>query len=117
VSFISTASAQSVATSAAPQAPGFDPLSFVPIALMIVVFYFLIIRPQQKKQKTVQDMLSAIKKGDRVLTSGGILGVVTNVASDQEVDVEIATGVTIKLVRSGIVDVLAKSAPVSKKAK
>lgn len=117
MSFISTASAQSIATTAAPQAPGFDPLSLVPIALMIVVFYFLIIRPQQKKQKVVQDMLSAIKKGDRVLTSGGILGVVTNIANDQEVDIEIATGVTIKLVRSGIVDVLAKPQPVSKKTK
>jgi preprotein translocase subunit YajC len=74
--------------------------SFLPIILIFVVFYFLLIRPQQKKQKQHRDMLSAIRRGDRVVTGG-----------DHEVQVEIAQGVRVKVQRALIASVLAKTQP------
>ena len=64
-------------------APQVNPLvQFMPIILMFVIFYFLLIRPQQKKQKDLQAMIAGIKKGDKVVTSGGILGVVSSIQDD-----------------------------------
>lgn len=107
--FISTAYATSATAAPAAVSQGFDPLSLAPILMMGVLFYFLIMRPEQKKRKAAQEMISAVKRGDRVLTSGGILGVVTNVVSEQELEVEIATGVSIKIVRHAVVDVVTKT--------
>jgi len=75
--------------------------SFVPLILIFVVFYFLLIRPQQKKAKEHQNFLSNLKKGERVITSGGIYGRITGL-TDNVVTLEIADGVTIKVLRSAI---------------
>lgn len=108
--FITPAYAQ-----AAGGAGGFGGLggleSLLPLVLIFVVFYFLLIRPQQKKQKQHREMLGALRRGDRVVTAGGIIGQVIRVVNDGEVVVEIADGVRIRQVRSMITDVLAKTEP------
>ena len=75
--------------------------AFVPLILMFVIFYFLLIRPQQKKAKEHLEMVSALKKGDKVVTSCGIHGVVTKV-EDNDVQLEIAENVRIKIIRANI---------------
>ncbi len=75
--------------------------SFVPLILMFVIFYFLLIRPQQKKAKEHQAMLGELKKGDKVVTSGGIHGTITKV-DDTDVTMEVADKVRIKVTRSNI---------------
>jgi preprotein translocase subunit YajC len=78
--------------------------SFVPLILMFVIFYFLLIRPQQKKAKQHKAMLNAIKKGDKVISSGGLHGVVTGI-TDDVVTMEIAPKVRVKVSRSSIAGV------------
>jgi preprotein translocase subunit YajC len=77
------------------------------------VFYFLLIRPQQKKMKQHKEMLGQLRRGDRVVTSGGILGTVNKLISDTEVSVEIAEGVRVRVLRSTISDILSKTEPVA----
>jgi preprotein translocase subunit YajC len=97
---------------AAGGAPGgFDLFSLLPLVLIFVVFWFLLIRPQQKKMKQHREMISAVRRGDRVLTGGGIIGTVTKVLNDTEVQVEIAEGVRVKVARATISEVLAKTEP------
>ncbi len=86
--------------------------SFLPLVLIFVVFYFLLIRPQQKRQKEHREMINALRRGDRVVTAGGIIGTVAKVVSDTEVSVEIAEGVRVRVVRSSITEVPSKTAPV-----
>lgn len=86
-------------------------VSLLPIFLVVVVFYFLLYRPQQKKQKDHQAMLGALRRGDRVVTGGGIVGVVSKVVGPEEVEVDIASGVRVRVVRSTITSVLAKPEP------
>src|SRR6476659_11190777 len=86
-------------------------VQFLPLVLIFVVFYFLLIRPQQKKQKDQRAMLDALRRGDRVVTGGGILGTVSKVVSPGEVEVDIASGVRVKVLRSTITSVLAKPDP------
>jgi preprotein translocase subunit YajC len=86
-------------------------VQFLPLVLIFVVFYFLLIRPQQKKQKDQRTMLEALRRGDRVVTGGGILGTVSKVVSPEEVEVDIASGVRVRIVRSTITSVLAKPDP------
>ena len=95
---------------AAGQGGGFS--AFVPLILMFVIFYFLLIRPQQKKQKQHREMINNVKKGDRIVTGGGIHGRVTGV-SDTTLTVEIAEKVRIKLNRGNISAVIQASAPAS----
>jgi len=83
--------------------------SFVPLILMFVIFYFLLIRPQQKKAKEHREMIGSLKKGDRIITSGGIHGRITAV-SEATMTVEIADKVRIKVAR-GNVSALVKSSP------
>ncbi len=83
----------------------------LPIILIFVVFYFLLIRPQQKKAKAHRELVAALKRGDKVVTAGGIMGVVARVSNEHEVLVEIAEGVRVRMVRSQITDVLSKPAP------
>ncbi|RAK62047.1 preprotein translocase subunit YajC [Phenylobacterium kunshanense] len=78
--------------------------------LLIVLFYFLMIRPQQKRMKQHQSMLAALKRGDQVVLSSGMIGKVVRV-EDSEVGLEIATGVTVKVVKAMISDVRAKGEP------
>ena len=86
---------------------------FLPLVLIFVVFYFLLIRPQQKKMKQHKEMLGQLRRGDRVVTSGGIIGTVNKLVSDTEVSVEIAEGVRVRVVRSTIGEVLSKTEPVA----
>jgi preprotein translocase subunit YajC len=86
---------------------GFDLISLMPLLLIFVVFYFLLIRPQQKKMKQHRELISALKRGDRVLTAGGIIGSVVKV-EDDELLVEIAKDVRVRVARSTISDVLNK---------
>ncbi|MFT5438204.1 MAG: preprotein translocase subunit YajC [Alphaproteobacteria bacterium] len=83
--------------------------SLLPLVLIFVVFYFLLIRPQQKKQKEHKAMLEALHRGDRIVTSGGIIGTITKVHSDTELIVEIAEGVKVRVARGMIADVLSKT--------
>lgn len=85
---------------------------FVPLILLFIIFWFLIFRPQQKRAKDHRDMVAAVKRGDTVVTSGGIVGKVTRV-EDAEVDVEIAKGVVVKVVKATLSDVRGLRAPVA----
>lgn len=86
--------------------------SIIPLILIFGIMYFLLIRPQQKKMKEHQAMVAALRRGDRVITQGGIKGKVTKVKEgENEVDVEIASGVTIKVVQSTIATVENKTEP------
>lgn len=84
--------------------------SFVPLILVFAIMYFLMIRPQQKKMKEHRAMVEALKKGDEVVTQGGIIGKVVSV-KDGEVEVEIASGVKVRVVRSSIANVVSRTAP------
>ncbi|MEI7608819.1 MAG: preprotein translocase subunit YajC [Rhodospirillaceae bacterium] len=107
--FVSTAYAQAAGGAAA--APAVDLMSFLPLILIFVVFYFLLIKPQQKKLKEHKSMVDGLRRGDRIVTAGGLIGVVTRVTGDDEVTVEIAEGVRVRVVRSTITTVLAKTEP------
>lgn len=105
--FVSPAYAQAAGAADA----GFGLMQLLPLVLIFVVFYFLLIRPQQKKMKQHKEMLGALRRGDRIVTTGGIIGTITKVASDTELVVEIAEGVRVRLVRGMISEVLAKTEP------
>jgi len=109
--FISPAFAQ--AASGGPQ----DSLTtfVLPMALIFVVFYFFMIRPQTQKQKQMKTMLEALRRGDRIVTGGGIIGTIAKVDSDQEVTVEIAENIRVRVLRNTIVSVLTKPEPVAAK--
>ncbi len=86
--------------------------SIVPLILIFGIMYFLLIRPQQKKLKQHQMMVEALRRGDNVITQGGIMGKVTKVKDgNNEVEVEIATGVSVRVVRSSIATVVNKTEP------
>ncbi|MBX5241844.1 preprotein translocase subunit YajC [Rhizobium sp. NLR22b] len=90
--------------------PGFEMIIlFVPL---MVVWYFLLIRPQRAQAKKREETLKAIRRGDQIVTGGGLVGKVTKVVDDKEVEVEIAEGVRVRIVRSGISDVRVKGEPV-----
>jgi preprotein translocase subunit YajC len=102
-----------ILTQAAASASGSGTTAFfvqvAPLLLIFVIFYFLLIRPQQKKMRDHADKVGAAKRGDTVVTGGGLIGKVTKV-SDDEVEVEIATGVKVRAVKSTLSDVLTPSA-------
>ena len=101
--FISNAYAQAAAPAAAP-----NPLmSFLPLIILFGIFYFMLIRPQMKRAKEQRSMISALAKGDAVLTNGGLLGRIDDIA-DQFVTLEIAPNVTVKLQKQAISAVLPK---------
>lgn len=88
-------------------------LQFVPFVLIFVIMWFLIIRPQQRRAKQHQEMLKNVRRGDTVVTSGGIVGKVVKVTDDgADIDVEIADGVRVRVVRSMLADVRTKGEPV-----
>ncbi|MBW2604092.1 MAG: preprotein translocase subunit YajC [Deltaproteobacteria bacterium] len=84
--------------------------SLIPIILMFVIFYFLLIRPQQKKAKEHRQMISQVRKGDRIVSSGGLHGRVTAV-SDETLTVEIADKVRVKIARGNVSQVMQSSSP------
>lgn len=91
---------------------GFDIMSFLPIILIFGVFYFLILRPQQQKARKHQQTLAALRRGDKVVTSGGIIGTISKIVSDQEIQLEIDENVKVRVVRAMITEVLSKTTPV-----
>jgi preprotein translocase subunit YajC len=101
--FISSAFAQSNGA-AAPGGASFI-VQLLPLVLIFAVFYFLLIRPQQKKMKEQRALIDAVKKGDQVITAGGMVGKVVRV-DEGYVDVEIAQGVKVKVVKSTLSDVV-----------
>ena len=88
--------------------------SFFPLILIFLIMYFLLIRPQKKKMKELKAMIDALRRGDQVLTGGGIVGKVTKVGEDNTIEVEIASGVVVKVVKSTIVSVMNKTEPAAK---
>jgi preprotein translocase subunit YajC len=92
-------------------------VAFLPIVLIFVVFYFLLIRPQQKKMKDHKAMVGAVRRGDKVVTGGGLIGTVSKVVSDTEVQVELAQGVKVRVVKGTLSDVLNRGEPAKPTAK
>lgn len=90
--------------------------AFLPLILIFVVFYFLLIRPQQKKMKQHKELLESIRRGDKVITGGGIIGTVTKVDNDNELTVEIAKDVKVKVQRATISGVVNRTEPVAGQA-
>ena len=85
----------------------------LPFALIFIIMYFLILRPQRQQAKRREEMLKAIRRGDTVVTNGGIVGKVTKVVDDSEVELQIAEGVKVRAMRSLIAEVRAKAEPVA----
>jgi preprotein translocase subunit YajC len=105
--FISPAYAQAAG---APGAGDFIGM-ILPLVLIMGVFYFLLIRPQQAKAKEHQAMLSKVAKGDTVVTHGGLIGKVTKIVDDNEIQVEVGENVKVRVLRGGIHDVRTKGEP------
>ncbi|MBR9842905.1 MAG: preprotein translocase subunit YajC [Rhodobacteraceae bacterium] len=84
---------------------------FLPLILIFAIMYFLLIRPQQKKMKDHQKMVEALRRGDQVVTQGGLICKVSKVKDDNEVEVELAEGVKVRVVKSTIAQVLSKTEP------
>lgn len=95
---------------------GFDLLSLAPLVLIFGVFYFLLIRPQQKRMKEHKEMLSKVRRSDKIVTNGGLMGTVTKVnENDGVLTVEIAKDVKVEIVQSMIAEVRSKGEPVEDK--
>lgn len=88
-------------------------VAFLPLILIFVVFYFLLIRPQMKRQKEHKNKLGSIRRGDKIVTGGGIIATVTRIGEGDQIDAEIASGVKVKVMRNLVADVLTKTEPVS----
>ncbi len=88
----------------------------LPFALIFVIMYFLILRPQQKRVKQHSEMVKNVRRGDTVVTNGGLVGKVTKVIDDEQMEVEIADGVRIRQMRQMVADVRAKGEPVKEEA-
>ena len=84
---------------------------FIPLILIFGIMYFLLIRPQQKKAKEHQAMVAGLRRGDQVVTQGGLIGKVVKVKEDNEIEVEVADGVKVRVVQSTIATVLSKTEP------
>ncbi|QPM89973.1 preprotein translocase subunit YajC [Pseudooceanicola algae] len=84
---------------------------FLPLILIFAIMYFLLIRPQQKKMKDHKAMVEGVRRGDQVITQGGIIGKVSKVKEDGEVEVEIAEGVKVRVVKSTLSNVISKTEP------
>ena len=82
---------------------------FIPLILIFVIFYFFLIRPQQKKVKEHKLMVAALKRGDEVITSGGIVGIIERVHEDDKIDLSISENVTVKVIKSTIQNLLTKA--------
>lgn len=108
--FVTPAFAQG-ALSAAPGGTDFL-IQLLPFVLIFVIMWFLILRPQQKRAKAHQEMIKNVRRGDTIVTSGGIIAKVSKVVDDGEIQIEIADNVRVRLARAMIADVRAKGEPV-----
>ena len=88
---------------------------FIPLILIFAIMYFLLIRPQQKKVKEHQNMVASLRRGDQVVTQGGLIGKVTKVKEENEIEVEVADGVKVRVVQNTIAQVLSKTEPAKDK--
>ncbi len=91
--------------------------SMLPIFLIMIVFYFLMMRPQQKREAKKREMISNLKKGDRVVTLGGIIGIVHKIVNNEELSLEVSEGVNIRVLKTSIGDVLGKDSTLNKSTK
>jgi preprotein translocase subunit YajC len=91
-------------------------IQLVPILLMFVIFYFLLLRPQQQRMKQHREMVANIRRGDTVVTSGGIIGLVTKVKDEGEIEVEIAKDVRVRVLKGTVSEVRVKGEPVKEAA-
>jgi preprotein translocase subunit YajC len=91
-------------------------MQLLPFAVLLLIIYFLILRPQQKRVKDHQELVKNLRRGDTVVTSGGLVGKVTKVVDDEQVEIEIADGVRVRQVRSMVTGVRAKGEPVKDEA-
>ena len=105
--FVSPAYAQ--AAGAGGSAAAFT--GFVPLIMIFAIMYFLMIRPQQKKLKEHQALVASVRRGDQVVTAGGIIGKVTKVTDEREIEVEIATGVKVKVLKNTLSNILNRTEP------
>ena len=87
-------------------------VQLVPFVLIFIIMYFLIIRPQQKRAREHQDMIKNVRRGDQIVMNGGILGKVTKVGDEPDIEVVIADGVRVRVLRGMIAEVRAKGEPV-----
>jgi preprotein translocase subunit YajC len=112
----STKDAQMLVTPAFAQMPSLGGAdlwqTLLPFVLIFVIMYFLILRPQQKRAKEHQELIKNLRRGDTVITSGGLVGKVTKVVDDDQIEVEIADGVRVRQVRAMVSGVRAKGEPV-----
>jgi preprotein translocase subunit YajC len=91
-------------------------VQFAPLILIIVIMYFLILRPQQRKVKLHQEMIKALRRGDTVVTNGGLVGKVTKVVDDNHIEIEISDGVRVRHLRASVSEVRAKGEPVKEES-
>lgn len=91
-------------------------IQLMPILLMFVIFYFLLLRPQQQRAKAHKEMVANIRRGDTVVTSGGIIGKVTKVKDDGEIEVEIADNTRVRVIKGTVAEVRVKGEPVKETA-
>ena len=84
---------------------------FIPLILIFIIFYFFLIRPQQKRVKDHRAMVQGLKRGDEVITSGGIIGIVDKVHEDDKIDVMLSDNVKVQIIKSTITSLLKKEAP------
>ena len=91
-------------------------MSLLPFVLIFIIMYFLILRPQQKRVKQHQEMVKNVRRGDTVVTNGGLVGKVTKVIDDDQIEIEIADDVRIRQMRQMVADVRAKGEPVKEEA-
>ena len=89
----------------------------LPLVLIFVVFYFLLIRPQQKKAKVHREMLGNLRRGDRIVTNGGLIGSITRIPNETELILEVADGVKVRVLRGMIAESLSKTDPAPSKSK
>jgi preprotein translocase subunit YajC len=106
--FITPAFAQAIGGTGASDFIGM----LLPLAMIMVVFWFLLIRPQQKRQKEHQELIGKVARGDTIVTSGGLVGRVSKVVDEREVLVELGENVKVRIVRSAIAEVRAKGEPI-----
>ena len=111
--FISKAYAQ-----AAGAGGGMDGLlaNIAPLILIFVVFYFLLIRPQQRRAREHREMLASVRRGDQVITGGGFLGKVTKVLNDSEIEIELAEGVRVRALKGTLQNIVTRGEPAAKEA-
>ena len=108
MNFITPAFAQAAGT------PGGSEIlmQVAPFGIILIIMYFLILRPQQRRQKLHQEMIKNVRRGDTVISTGGLIGKITKVVDDNEIEVEIAQNVRVRIMRSMVSDVRSKGEPV-----